>query len=298
MRRPRSSRRRSRTSVIRAGRSASGKAARRGAGRCGRGRLMRASIIIVTSGQGALETIVEQALEPEVAVAGCRSLFPIGTCQHAGVALIRGTALGGAAMGQHIFHHQDQDLAATHAVYECDCVTAACMAVRAETFRAVGGFDELYRNGLEDVDLCLRIRMTGARIVYRGDVTITHHEGASRGQGKALFATPGKREAMRHNDSRFASRWAAELDQDDELARRVWDAELQNQPPVRTSRTANLVIVGQPSGIGPAADEARAFLGVLAAHGWVVATGEWPHPTVVPRLSGEPAALLDDARSE
>ena len=38
------------------------------------------------------------------------------------------------------------------------------MPGRGETFRAVGGFDEGYVNGLEDVDLCPRIRAAGERI--------------------------------------------------------------------------------------------------------------------------------------
>jgi GT2 family glycosyltransferase len=240
---------------------------------------------------GALETIAEQALEPGVSVAGCRLLFPDGTHQHAGVAFIRGDALEGTAMPQHVFHRQDEELAAARGSYDLDCVTAACMAVRASVFREVGGFDEGYRNGLEDIDLCLRIRLTGAKIVYRGDATVVHHEGASRGKGEELYATPEKLETMRQNDQRFARRWRAELDQDDDLAARLWDARLQNRPVARTEPGADVAIVGQPGGIGPASDEARALLAVLLSHGRIPTTADWPPPTVVPRLS-EPAATL------
>jgi GT2 family glycosyltransferase len=245
---------------------------------------------------GALETLVEQALEPGVSVAGCRLLFPNGTLQHAGVAFIHGQALGGAAMPQHVFHHQDGELALARASYEMDCVTAACMAVRAETFRAVGGFDEEYLNGLEDVDLCLRIRLTGERIVYRGDATVVHYEGASRGKGQQLWATPEKIAAMRHNDERFVGRWATQLGQDDELAAALWDAALQDQPPPRHALTADVMIAGQPTGIGPAADEARALLVAFAARGEVVGVADSPVPTVIPRLSHPMATLVDQAR--
>lgn len=245
---------------------------------------------------GALETLVEQALEPGVSVAGCRLLFPDGTLQHAGVAFLYGQALGGASMPQHVFHHQDQELAAARASYELDCVTAACMAVRADTFRAVQGFDEGFRNGLEDVDLCLRIRLTQERIVYRGDAMVVHHEGASRGKGKQLWATPERAKAMRDNDERFVGRWAAQLGQDDELAAHLWDAALQDHPPTRMARTADVLIQGQPSGIGPAADEARALLAAFAAGGDVVAAADWPVPIVVPRLSDPMATLLGHAR--
>lgn len=245
---------------------------------------------------GALETLVDQALEPGFSVAGCRLLFPDGTLQHSGVAFLHGRALGGAAMPQHVFHHQDMELPFAQACYELDSVTAACMAVRASTFRSVGGFDEGYINGLEDIDMCLRIRMTGERILYRGDATIIHHEGASRGRGAQLWATPERIEAMRSNDERFVSRWAAQLGQDDELAARLWDATLEDHPPTRLATTADVVVVGQPGGIGPAADEARALLALFASHGGVTAAADSPVPTVVPRLSGTMATLLAQAR--
>lgn len=246
--------------------------------------------------RGALETLAEQALEPGVSVSGCRLLFPHGTLQHSGVAFLYGPALGGAAMPQHVFHHQDQELPFARANYELDSVTAACMAVRASTFRAVGGFDEGYVNGLEDIDLCLQIRMTGERIIYRGDATIVHYEGASRGRGAELWATPERIEVMRSNDERFVAKWAAQLGQDDELAAGLWDAALEDHPPTRLATTADVVVVGQPGGIGPAADEARALLALFDAHGNVTAAADSPVPIVVPRLSGPMAELLARAR--
>jgi len=245
---------------------------------------------------GALEALAEQALEPGVGAAGCRLHFPDGTLQHAGVAFVHSPALGGAAMPQHVFHHQDVALPAAHGIYEVDCVTAACIAVRTSTFRALEGFDEGYRNGLEDVDLCLRIRVAGEAIVYRGDIEIVHHEGASRGRGADLWATPEKLMVMRHNDQRFVGAWAHLLGQDDELAAALWDASLANEPTARMAATADLVILGQPGGIGPAADEARALLGATAELGWTPAAVDRPAPIVVPRLAEPAASLLRQAQ--
>jgi GT2 family glycosyltransferase len=244
---------------------------------------------------GALETIVAQAREPGVGVAGCRLLFPDGTIQHAGVAFLRSPALG-VPMPQHVFHHQDQALAPTGGSFEADCVTAACMAVRANAFAAVGGFDEGYVNGLEDVDLCLKLRVAGHRIVYRGDVTVIHHEGASRGQGDGLWATPEKLATMRNNDLRFVSRWGASLDQDDQLAADLWDGALEPVPPARIADPADLVLVGQPGGIGAAGDECRALLAALSACGRAPAALDAPAALVVPRLDGPLAQLLAQAR--
>ena len=45
-------------------------------------------------------------------------------------------------------------------------VTAACCLVRRDAFSEVGGFDEAFRNGYEDVDLCLRFGELGYEVHY------------------------------------------------------------------------------------------------------------------------------------
>lgn len=241
---------------------------------------------------GALETLVEQLEEPGVAAAGCRLLFPDGTIQHAGVAFVRDRVLGGVPMGAHVLHKQDQSLAGAYASYELDCVTAACMAIRADVFRTMEGFDERFQNGLEDVDLCLRLRRAGHRIVYRGDLTVMHHEGASRGREEALWATPERRALMVHNQTLLTERWRELLEPDDELAARVWDAELNGHGERRDHALADVMIVGQCGGIGPAADESRAFLTLLSSNGATPGVIDEPWPTLRARMPDGLRAVL------
>jgi GT2 family glycosyltransferase len=244
---------------------------------------------------GALETLVDQALEPGVAMAGARLLFPDGTIQHAGVAFMHNRTLQ-APMPMHIFHHQDGELPAARGSYDLDCVTAACMAVRAAAFHAAGGFDIGFVNGLEDVDLCLKVRTQGSRIVYRGDAVVIHHEGASRGRGQQLWATPERLAVMASNDRRLIGRWAALLDQDDELAATLWDAELGQYAPPRDHPDADILVMGPPSAIGPGGDEARALLAAFDALGCSVAALDDPDSLVLPRPSGSLAEVARTAR--
>jgi len=76
-------------------------------------------------------------------------------------------------------------------------VTFACVAVRRKRFLALGGFDESYRNGFEDVDLCLRARARGWPSYVANFSKVDHH----------VSASPGRKDAESANAALFARRW-------------------------------------------------------------------------------------------
>jgi O-antigen biosynthesis protein len=58
--------------------------------------------------------------------------------------------------------------------------TGACMLMRRADFEAVGGFDEVFINGCEDIDLCLKVRANGQKIYVAPSSQILHHVSLSR----------------------------------------------------------------------------------------------------------------------
>ena len=54
-----------------------------------------------------------------------------------------------------------------------DWVNAACIVLPLSVWQAVRGFDEAYFMYCEDVDLCLRVRMTGGRL-QRAQAQVLH----------------------------------------------------------------------------------------------------------------------------
>ena len=91
-------------------------------------------------------------------------------------------------------------------VVEVPAITGAALLVRAADFRAVGGFDERYVYGREDVDLCLRLRDRG-RLVVVGGAALFHFESATHAQVLADV-----REANRaKNRQLFAEIWGPRL---------------------------------------------------------------------------------------
>ncbi len=57
-------------------------------------------------------------------------------------------------------------------------VTSACMLVRVDLFSELGGFDPATFPGAEDLDLCWRARLAGARVLVAPDARVAHREAA------------------------------------------------------------------------------------------------------------------------
>lgn len=72
-------------------------------------------------------------------------------------------------------------------IVQREWVSGACMAVRRETFLALGGFDERYFVYNEDMAFGRRVRAAGLRQVLRGDLEVPHL-GAGSGAGSAYMA--------------------------------------------------------------------------------------------------------------
>ena len=64
---------------------------------------------------------------------------------------------------------------------EVFAVPGGCMLVRADLFRALGGFDPDIELFGEDVDLCWRAQVAGARVVVAPSARVRHLEGARSG---------------------------------------------------------------------------------------------------------------------
>jgi GT2 family glycosyltransferase/thioredoxin-like negative regulator of GroEL len=122
----------------------------------------------------ALVDVVEH--RPEVSVVGSKLLYPDGTLQHAGVVFSH------KGQAYHLYSRLPGDFAPANRSRELQVVTGACMLVRTDAFRAVSGFDEGFVNSFEDVDLCLRLRERGGRVVYEPKSVLYHLESQTAGR--------------------------------------------------------------------------------------------------------------------
>jgi N-acetylglucosaminyl-diphospho-decaprenol L-rhamnosyltransferase len=81
---------------------------------------------------------------------------------------------------------------------EVPWAAASCLLVRRADFERVRGFDEGFFLYFEDLDLCLRLRDGGRRVLYDPTLTVVHHRGASARTAPDLAAR-----AYRDSQARF-----------------------------------------------------------------------------------------------
>lgn len=94
---------------------------------------------------------------------------------------------------------------------DVDYCSGAAIAIPADLWRSVGGFDEAFSPAYcEDSDLAFRIRDGGLRVVLAPEAEVVHHEG--RSHGRDLSA--GGKSYQIVNQKRLFSRWKSVLERD------------------------------------------------------------------------------------
>jgi O-antigen biosynthesis protein len=155
-----------------------------------------------------LSRLVAEAARPDVGAVGARLLFPDGTIQHAGV------LIGLHGLAGHPYRHMSGSFVGYHGrlcvTHTVSAVTAACLAVRRDLYREIGGFDERLAVAFNDVDFCLRLREAGYRNLLVPSAVLVHHESATRG----LDQDGAKRKRFLAEVATMRQRWGALLDGD------------------------------------------------------------------------------------
>lgn len=78
-----------------------------------------------------------------------------------------------------IFDHVEQDTGQYDDTRPIFWATGACLVIRSNVFRELGGFDEDFFAHMEEIDLCWRIHLTGRQVYYVGQSTVFHVGGGT-----------------------------------------------------------------------------------------------------------------------
>jgi GT2 family glycosyltransferase len=72
---------------------------------------------------------------------------------------------------------------------DVDAISGAAMLARRRVIDELRGFDDSFLYTCEDIDLCLRVRARGSRILYLGDAEVVHFSGQSSAQASVRTGT-------------------------------------------------------------------------------------------------------------
>ena len=148
---------------------------------------------------GWLDPLVDRLeADSRLGAVGSKLLFPDGTIQHAGVVIIEDRQLPDPLVARHIHYRKPNDATEANEPRLYQALTAACLLVRKSAFDQVGGFDEGYWNGYEDVDLCFKLQQAGLSLLYEPRSVVVHFESQS---GPERFRSVGS------NIERLHARW-------------------------------------------------------------------------------------------
>lgn len=158
-----------------------------------------------------LERMLSLGIRPEVGIVGVRLIQPDQRVQHAGIVL----GMGPHGIAEHVnIGKKMQDagyLGRLQVVQNLSAITAACMLIRKDIYLQVGGMDG---NSLKvlfnDVDLCLKVRDNGYKIVWTPFVTLLHHGSISVKQ----MTSPAENARALKELHTMESRWLSQLARD------------------------------------------------------------------------------------
>jgi len=139
---------------------------------------------------------------PRAALVGSKMLYADGSLQEAGGIIWRD---GGAWN-----YGRNDDPNRPHYCYarQVDYISGCAIALRRETWDALGGFDPHYHPAYcEDADLCMRVTQAGGEVWYQPQSRVVHYEGKTSGTDVAA----GIKAYQVVNGKKFFLRWRGHL---------------------------------------------------------------------------------------
>ena len=124
----------------------------------------------------AVDALAVHFGDSTVGAVGAMLRYPDGTVQHAGLVIDHGLPL-------HPFkgwHPQETARFGGTVARDVVAVTGACLMTRRSLVLELGGFSALFPLSYNDIDLCLKIRRSGWRVVVEPHATLLHYETLSR----------------------------------------------------------------------------------------------------------------------
>jgi len=154
-----------------------------------------------------MEELLMYAQREDVGAVGGKLFYANKTIQHAGVVI----GLGAHRTAGHTHYGQSREnlgyMGRLCYTQNVTAVTGACLMVKKELFKKVGGLDTGFAVSLNDVDFCLKLRKEGYLNVFTPFAELYHFESISRG----LDDSGEKAQRYNKESEVFREKWKEEL---------------------------------------------------------------------------------------
>ena len=159
-----------------------------------------------------IEELLGCCMRPDTGLCGAKLYFRDGRLQHAGIAI--GSDGEPVFIGQTAEGNDEGYLGSFVRSHATGAVSGACMMISKKLFCEVGGFDENLTIAYNDIDLAMKVRKTGKRVVYSAQCELIHDLGLSVGaflrKDNAEYEAVVLREA-----GYFRDKWKTEIEAGD-----------------------------------------------------------------------------------
>lgn len=168
----------------------------------------------------ALEEMMGYLQRPEVGVVGAKLYFRDMLTQHIG--MIIGPGQTCSHVNQNFIPQRGGYRGRAIRPSNYSSVTGACQMVRREVFDEIGGYNETFAVGFNDVDFCLRAGKAGYRVVCTPYAEWYHYEFTSRGRE---VVNDNKFRRWKHEQGLFIESWPEIFTQGDPYSNPAFDPE-------------------------------------------------------------------------
>lgn len=153
---------------------------------------------------------------PEIGIQGAKLIYQNKLIQHSGI--VFKSLKDGLKYHYHIYLGKPEAEKCVSKSREMQAVTGSFLAIRRELFEQIGGFDEFYQFGFEDLDICMAVRRLGFKVWYNAEVKAIHLESATKklkGLEKFVLDFTDPNNLQYKNHDYFYKKWGNFVQDDD-----------------------------------------------------------------------------------
>nr|WP_051211726.1 glycosyltransferase [Butyrivibrio fibrisolvens] len=158
--------------------------------------------------------------DDRIGMVGSKLIYPDGSLQEAG------GIIWGDGHAWNYGNGRNPLLPEFNYVKEADYISGASIMIRADLWKEIGGFDELFAPAYcEDSDLAFEVRKHGYKVVYQPKSLVVHFEGKSNGTDTST----GIKKYQVENLEKLKQKWAEEFKNQSQTEQDLFQARDRSQ---------------------------------------------------------------------